>query len=117
MSSTLDARPEVARYLAAVRGALGDLPASEREDLLAEGESSLLETADESGNVAARLGPPDEFAAELRAAAGLAPIVERSRRPLRERLASLRSPALHTRVRELAPIWWVARGYVAVAFI
>src|SRR5205085_7569518 len=63
---------EVTEYLAAVRAALDDLPATERDDLLAEVEPSLLYAASETGgNVAARLGPAEDFAAELRAAAGL----------------------------------------------
>src|SRR5205085_7273204 len=64
--------PEVSEYLAAVRAALDDLPATERDDLLAEVEVSLLDAASETGgNVSARLGPAEDFAAELRSAAGL----------------------------------------------
>ncbi len=37
--------PEVAAYLAAVREALADLPAAERDDLVAEVEASLVEAA------------------------------------------------------------------------
>jgi uncharacterized membrane protein len=71
-TTTLDLAPDVAEYLRVVRDALADLPADERDDLLAEVEASLLEAAsDSSGTIAAKLGPPEEFAAELRAAAGL----------------------------------------------
>ena len=70
MSSTL--LPDVDAYLAAVRASLDDLPAAERDDLLAEVEVSIVEAAGEGESaLAARLGPPHEFAAELRAAAGL----------------------------------------------
>jgi hypothetical protein len=100
VTATTGVPPEVSHYLAAVREALDDLPPTERDDLLVEVEPSLLDAASESGgNVSARLGPPEEFAAELRAAARLA-----------------RDPRLRELGR-LAPIWWVARGYLAVAAI
>jgi HAAS domain-containing protein len=112
--------PEVTEYLAAVRAALDDLPPTERDDLLAEVEPSLLDAASETGGqMSARLGPPEEFAAELRAAAGLhAPPAAAGGAP---RLLDLvRRLARHPRLRELrrlAPIWWVVRGYLAVAAI
>jgi hypothetical protein len=104
-------------YLAAVRAALADLPAEERDDLLADVRPSLVEAAAEGGgSLAARLGPPEEFAAELRAAAGLAaPEREPSRR--RDLVGALRRLAVDPRLRRLAPLWWMARGYVAVAAI
>jgi hypothetical protein len=115
--------PEVEEYLAAVRAALADLPSLERDDLLAEVEPSLVEAAEESsGPIAARLGPPEAFAAELRAAAGLH---EQDPPPRREsHLARrLRALAAHRLARrplglaaELAPIWWVARAYLLVGF-
>jgi hypothetical protein len=119
VSTTTGMPPEVTEYLAAVRSALDDLPATERDDLLAEGEPSLLDAASESeASMAARLGPPEEFAAELRAAAGLVPSTPAREEPrllvLSRRLA--RDPRLRELGR-LAPIWWVARGYVAVAAI
>jgi hypothetical protein len=116
---------EVDVYLRAVRAALGDLPADERDDLLAEVEASIADAAAESdAPVATRLGPPEEFAAELRAAAGLhpGPAVAREGRDgvlvLVRRLA--RHPALQrvrSLARDLAPIWWVARGYAAVGIV
>ena len=111
----------VQSYLAAVRAALADLPAAERDDLLAEVEASLVEAASETGgDVSASLGPPEEFAAELRAAAGLheAPAAG-SRVPSRAVLVARRL-VRHPRVQELrrlAPIWWVVRAYVVVAVI
>ena len=113
--------PEVAAYLAAVRQALDDLPAPERDDLLAEVEASIVDAASETGApIAARLGPPDEFAAELRAAAGLQ---ETASAPRESRLVALaRGAAAATAparavARELAPVWWVARAYIAVGFL
>jgi hypothetical protein len=65
---------DVKAYLSAVRARLDDLPAEERDDLLADVESSILDSAQESdAPVELRLGPPDAFADELRAAAGLPP--------------------------------------------
>ncbi|MDX6488698.1 MAG: hypothetical protein QOK13_1313 [Gaiellaceae bacterium] len=109
---------EVTAYLAAVSEALSDLPEEERDDLLAEVETSLVEAG---GPVAARLGPPDEFAAELRAAAGLHREPEASRSEsrlvawLRRAGADRRIVAARPVLARLAPIWWAIRGYVVVA--
>jgi hypothetical protein len=101
-------------YLAAVRAALADLPEEEREDLLTDVRASLVEAAAESGgNLAARVGPPEEFAAELRAAAGLHAPPRRERRFQVVARRLLGDPQL----RRLVPIWWVARAYVAVGAI
>jgi hypothetical protein len=108
-------RPDVAAYLAAVRSELADLPAEERDDLLADVEASLLDS-DESPAL-----PPKEFAAELREAAGLEPGTDGRASSLldaiRARLASERIGALRATARELAPIWWLARAYVAVVVV
>ncbi len=126
--STTVVPTQVAIYLAAVREALGDLGPDERDDLLVEVEASLIETAGEDDRpIAARLGPPEDFAAELRASAGLPPAA--SARPsdpglvgaVRTAVAEART---HPRVRsaervlgELAPIWWLVRGYVAFVLV
>ena len=74
MNATVALPPEVAAYLDQVRAALADVPAEERDELLADIEISLLEgAADSSDPPEARLGPPERFAQELRAAAGIAP--------------------------------------------
>jgi hypothetical protein len=126
VNATRAVRPEVTAYLDEVREALGDVPPDERDDLLAEVEASLVETAEESERpIAARLGPPDAFAAELRSAAGLQTADGQGRETLATRLAErveraladprlARAKALYA---ELAPIWWLLRGYVAVALI
>jgi uncharacterized membrane protein len=121
--SSSTALPDVDAYLAAVRAALEDLPPAERDDLLAEVEVSIVEAAGEGeAAVAARLGPPHEFAAELRAAAGINTAPPTQREPLLRRAAawSRRAPRLrslwHVLV-ELAPVWWVARAYILVAAI
>jgi hypothetical protein len=117
---------DVEEYLADVRKALADVPAAERDDLLAEVEASLADAAAESDRpLTTTLGSPEDFAAELRSAAGLHPTEAPPRRQseLARRLRSLaRRLALHPRTaalrrlgNDLAPIWWVARGYLAVA--
>jgi hypothetical protein len=124
MSGATTTPDEVGEYLGAVRAALDDLPAEERDDLLVEVEASIAEVAAESDSaVTARLGPPEEFAAELREAAGF-----RGASPQHAEPGSLRAltnrAALHPALRrirslanELAPIWWVARGYAAVGIL
>lgn len=124
MTAATAVPPEVGRYLAAVRAALADLPAAERDDLLAEVEASLAEAAaDTGGPLETRLGSPQEFAAELRAAAGLQEVASTPRESrvairLRELLDTAEGhPAVASVGRlatELAPIWWVARAYIAV---
>jgi hypothetical protein len=121
VSATTTDRPDVEAYLAAVRDELGDLRPNERDDLLAEVEASLLDAAEESdAPIAARLGPPADFAAELRAAAGLAtttPPTPRKKNPFAGARRSARTPALKRTLVELAPIWWIARAYVVVALL
>jgi uncharacterized membrane protein len=121
MSVITDDTPAgVEAYLAAVRATLSDLPPAERDDLLAEVESSLREAADDTGSIGARLGSPEEFAAELRSAAGLHESSTATTQPTiketLERLASdPRVAALRRLCVELAPVWWVARGYLVVS--
>lgn len=104
----------VRSYLEAVRAQLGDLDPEVREHLLSDTEASLLEAEVELAPEV-RLGPPERFARELRAAAGLPEVPSRVERPaLLARLASHpRVLAARGVARELAPVWWVARGYVA----
>ena len=116
---------EIAAYLTGVSAALSDLDVDERDDLLADIHAHLTEVAREGESLTARLGPPDAYAAELRAAAGM-PAPEAAARPsLGARLEragarfaanDLTARALET-ARTLAPVWWVARGYVAAVAI
>ncbi len=64
-------------YLRNVSFWLGDLPWGQRQDLLAEIRAHLAELPADT-DLEARLGTPDEYAADLRAAAGL----ERRRGPI-----------------------------------
>jgi hypothetical protein len=126
------AENQVARYAAAVRAAFADLSGPERELLLEDLEDHLQEVAAEDGGpLDERLGPPERYAAELRASAGLpapgAGAAGRRRASVREsRLArrlerSWRADLAHPAGRavveflpELRPAWWVVRGYLAV---
>jgi HAAS len=124
VNTTVDG--DVARYAAAVRAAFADLPAPDREALLEDIEDHLVEVAAEPGGpLEERLGPPETYAAELRAWAGLpAPGAARRRGAsrLRRRLerrwrAALAHPAgraVAEFLPELRPAWWVLRGYLAV---
>ena len=71
MTTASGSSAEIEAYLAAVRASLSDIAEDERADLLAEVEASLVEAAGEGDRPIASLGPPEEFAAELRASAGL----------------------------------------------
>jgi hypothetical protein len=109
--------PDVRAYLDAVRAELADLPAEEREDLLADVEASLVDSGDPP-----QLAPA-AFAAELREAAGLEP-TSPAMPPgaslldsLRAWTSSDRAAALRSTARELEPIWWLVRGYVAAAAV
>src|SRR5438093_7385235 len=115
---------DVARYAAAVRGALSNLPAAKRDVVLEDLEDHLAEVAAESGlPLASRLGPPEEYAAELRAAYGAGHQASRLRFPrirrlLRGALFQLSGWRTYQAVRdylpELRPAWWVLRAYLAV---
>lgn len=116
MNATTLEQPDVRAYLDAVRAQLADLPADERDDLVADLEASLIETGEPPAL------SPEDFASELREAAGLAPDTEAPAE--RSLLDSLRSWLTYERVaswrdvaRELAPIWWLARAYVATAVV
>ncbi len=122
-SATTGLPADVEAYLSALRSELSDLAADERDDLLAEVEASLLESAGDEravadslgvqeghASLAAQFGPP---AADLRASAGLPP-KPAVRAPREPRVDWAR---VLGQMRVLAPIWWLVRGYVAVAAI
>jgi hypothetical protein len=128
MNATNTSTEEISRYLDAVREALGDLPPAERDGLLEDLPDHLAEVAAESGQpLSERLGPPERYAAELRAAAGVGPISGGSPRSLAaaaRRLGVLLStvdarlgplvgaPRLREFLVLLRPAWWVLRGYL-----
>ena len=125
MTTASGSSAQIEAYLAAVRASLSDIAEDERADLLAEVEASLVEAAGEGDRPIASLGPPEEFAAELRASAGFgepaeAPAVPRGTavRALVVGLgqSSVARSALRI-ARELAPAWWLVRGFLLVAAI
>ena len=123
---------QVREYLNAVAAALHDVPQAERDELLDDLEQHLIEVAaEDDGTLVERLGAPEAYAEELRASAGLSrraseedQFVDRVRARL-ARSAIVRfvaRAATHRFARaarefapEVAPGWWVARGYVLIA--
>ncbi len=123
-------------YLEAVRRALGDLDPATRDELLEDLPEHLNEVAAEGeGTLTERLGPPEAYAAELRAAAGLgvttvpsrglddrfAATIRRARGALG--IADRKTGPLFGYgrasefLRVLAPGWWLLRGYLVAMAI
>ena len=95
-------------YLQALERELADLAPDERADLLEEVEASLLELDDDP---VARLGPPSQFAAELRESAGLPPVappVHREPRKAAARAPQARPPRPDGTLR--SPVSWRRSG-------
>jgi len=68
-----DQADDVATYAASVRAALSNLPTDQSDVLLEDLEDHLREVAAEAeGPLAERLGPPEQYAQELRTAYGAA---------------------------------------------
>ncbi|SDT70563.1 HAAS signaling domain-containing protein [Actinoplanes derwentensis] len=138
----LTAQDEIAVYVEGVRLALAGLPAGTRDELLEDLPEHLAEVlAEGGGSLEDRLGPPDVYAAELSASAGLgatwAPPADappkadarsraaakaaehRARFAGRVRRADVFAGRLlgYPRARDflvlLRPAWWVLRGYLA----
>jgi hypothetical protein len=132
-----DRSDEIQRYLDGVWAALRDLSADVRQELIDDLPQHLAEiAADDPAPLETRLGSPDVYAAELRAAVGPAGPARRGRshqvedalaRKLKIGLARAR-PHLATAdlkvgqilgyerfvdfAVQLRPAWWVLRGYV-----
>lgn len=76
---SIKTNPVVAEYLARTRAALADLPASEVREIVEDIGPHLAEVAAELGDnvtvdrLGERLGTPEQYASELRAAAGYPP--------------------------------------------
>jgi hypothetical protein len=122
MTATGESGPgaEVLAFAREVRAALADVPAERSAELLDDLEEHLAEVALEGDEpLATRLGPPAEYAAELRRSAGLAEDVPQVRdgwrRGLAQRLDRLHaSPpvvAVAEFLPELRPAWWVVRAW------
>ena len=116
----------VATYAAAVRAALSDLPSDQANILLEDLEDHLREIAAEAeGPLAERLGPPEQYAKELRAAYGAGQVNTRRQDPVLRDLQLARAwvtgSEWYRQVRaflpELRPAWWVLRGYLAALIL
>jgi hypothetical protein len=113
------------RYLKDVAPHLAALPADERADLLEDLAQHLQEIAAEDGPpLAERLGPPEAYAAELLASAGVMaggrpgmPLLARAGRMVERGRQSWAGQELTRLSPVLRPAWWVARAYLAVAFL
>lgn len=120
-TATLDAE----RYLKDVAPHLAALPAEERDDLLDDLAQHLREIAAEEGPpLIERLGPPEAYAAELLASAGVVtdgqpsvPLLARAGRMIERGRQSWAGQELIRLSPVLRPAWWVARAYLAVSFI
>lgn len=117
-------RPDIDRFAKDVRAALKDLSPDEVAELTDGLEADLVAQSDEQG-AAFALPTPDKYTAELREAAGLPRrekgifgSIDRVARRISARIAHNR--LLHSVTRFLAsfaPVWWLARGYVAFVLI
>src|SRR5438876_556956 len=128
-----DQASDVATYAATVRDQLADLPATERDVLLEDLEQHLAEVAAEGeGSLVDRLGPPEDYAVELRAAyrAGRqttqttqrtqtngAHLAERVRAAAARVIDSDWARQIVAFLPELRPAWWVLRGYLAALIL
>lgn len=132
--TTTTTTAESEAFLAAVKEQLSDLPEEERTDLLEDLAQHLADItadrAEDGPSLTTLLGEPEQYAAELRAAADLppraAPVVTKESfgarlgrsAPVRWSQKLWRNPRV-TPVREfvpqLRPAWWVLRGYLLVA--
>ncbi|WBB64958.1 hypothetical protein [Micromonospora sp. WMMD812] len=125
---------EITDYVGRVRAALADLPPAVRDELSEDLPEHLAEVAAEAdGSLVDRLGEPEAYAAELRAAAGaptargrqvdqrVAAAVARVRGRLRGLDARLGPPLGYATASEflrlLRPAWWVLRGYLAAMLV
>jgi len=131
-----DQASDVATYAATVRAQLADLPAMERDVLLEDLEQHLAEVAAEGeGSLVDRLGPPEDYAVELRAAywAGRqttqttqttqrtqtngAYLAESVRAAAHRVIDSDWARQVVAFLPELRPAWWVLRGYLAALIL
>lgn len=126
---------EIEQYVAEVREALADLPPAQLDELLEDLPTHLAEVAAEDPEpLVVRLGPPAEYAAELRAA--LDPAASGSS-PSRRAYLLARWGQIQGRLRRLdvrigpligyerfsdfarllRPAWWLLRGYLAAMLV
>lgn len=126
---------EIADYVDRVRTALADLPPAVRDELTEDLPEHLAEVAAETdGTLVDRLGAPEAYAAELRAAAGaeagarsayLSRRFDAARARAGTQLRALDTqlgpllgqPSVSDFLRPLRPAWWLLRGWLAALVI
>ncbi|NES14298.1 MULTISPECIES: hypothetical protein [Micromonospora] len=126
---------EIVDYVDRVRAALADLPPAVRDELTEDLPEHLAEVAAETdGTLVDRLGEPEAYAAELRAAAGAEG--NPGRTSLNRRLTAGRAraavqlerldvqlgpllgqPSVSVFLRPLRPAWWLLRGWLAALLL
>lgn len=123
------ARPSSsAAYVAAVAAALAGVEGPERQELLDDLAEHLAELEAEDGDsLAARLGPPEEYATDLVASAGLdlaagehppaAPLWRRTIDATTASLQGQRAADLRAFAVEARPAWWLVRGWCVLALL
>lgn len=124
-TTTSAAALDADRYLKEVAPHLEALPEEERAELLEDLAQHLREIAAEEGApLRERLGPPEDYAAELLASAGVTPQGRARPRLVNRGVASFerlkRSMVGEELVRlapVLAPAWWIGRAYLAVLLL
>lgn len=111
--------PEAQAFLAAVEQELIDLRADDRRELFDDLTLHLVERDGDADS--APLGSPQEYARELRDAAGLPARAAVGRRRLGaavDRIVDARAVAeVRAFLPLLRPAWWVLRGYLVVAIV
>lgn len=126
--NTVTDTPDLANYLAAVRRELGDLGTDEVDELTGGLEADLADALDGSDRTPEGMfGPPEAYAAELRAAAGLSPrgTKHRPQLGLRSRMAAADAwldrqpwgPGVKAFGETARPLWWAFRSYVVYQLI
>jgi len=124
-TATTDAALDADQYLRDVSPHLAALPDDERAELLDDLAQHLREIAAEEGPpLLERLGPPDAYAAELLASAGVTPLAQPRRRAFARAMTAIerfRASATGREVARMAPAlhpaWWVVRAYLAVLLL
>ncbi|GAA3618910.1 hypothetical protein GCM10022223_39640 [Kineosporia mesophila] len=126
--NTVTETPDLANYLAAVRRELGDLGADEVDELTGGLEADLADALDGSDRTPEGMfGPPEAYAAELRAAAGLSPRGAKRvpQLDIRPRIAAAKAwldrqpwgPGVKAFGETARPLWWAFRSYVLYQLI
>lgn len=130
-TTRFEVQPEVSEFVARVRDRLADLTDEEREELVGGLEADLSERLADRGSEV--LGDPADYAAELRAAAGLGVrrtwhgpgrpqmhvqgVLDGARARWDEAVANGPAAGAWSFVVALRPLWWFFRAWLAAQLI